>query len=249
VERTAGERRRDRIRVMDSQQSLDYASDYTLRFTLDAASTALVIIDMQYASACRTEGLGRLLQEQGRPEIGAERFDRIERVVLPNLIQLLGFFRSSNRPVIHVTLGSQHPQFLDIPRHLREFAKLRDNRVGSRSHEILDELKPVDGEMVFRKTTISAFASTGLESALRSVGITHLVLAGVSTNQCVDSTARDAVDRGWYGAIAEDCCASTTVAYHEAALTTFRRFYGRVVNAAEVIDELSGPDRPGRPAD
>lgn len=233
---------------MGAQQPLDYASDYTLRFTFDPVSTALVIVDMQYASASRTEGLGRLLLEQGRPEIGAERFDRIENVALPNLVQLLAFFRSTKRPVIHVTLGSQHPEFLDIPRHLREFAKLRDNRVGSRNHEILDELKPLAGEMVFRKTTISAFASTGLESALRSTGITHLVLAGVSTNQCVDSTARDAVDRGWYAAIAQDCCASTTLAYHDAALTTFRRFYGRVVDGAEVVDELSGPDRPVHPA-
>ena len=62
-----------------------------------------------------------------------------------------------------------------------------DNYEGSREHEIIDELKPVEGEWVVNKTSIGAFASTGLDHLLRSLGREQLYMTGVSTNMCVET--------------------------------------------------------------
>jgi biuret amidohydrolase len=217
---------------------LDYMVSYTQHFELTAARAALIIVDMQYASGSRTEGLGRRLAEEGREEYGRERFDNIERMV-PNLVRLLGFFREAELPVIYLAIGSQHPEFIDVPEHMRNLVQSTNNRVGSREHEVLDELKPRPGELVIRKATISAFSSTGIESTLHALGRDHLVFTGISTNMCVDTTARDAADRGFKCVLVEDCCAAAKQSYHDAALVTFQRLFGRVLSSSEVFQELT----------
>ena len=72
----------------------DYAGQFNPGFRLDARRVALVVVDMQYASGSRHEGLGRLLKDQGRDEQGRERFDRIEGFVVPTIQRLLEVFRS-----------------------------------------------------------------------------------------------------------------------------------------------------------
>ena len=98
----------------------DYAGQFNPGFRLDPARVALVVVDMQYASASRHEGLGRLLKDQGRPEQGAARFDRIESVVVPTIQRLLGFFRAHRLRIVHLTVGSELPDFSDLPPHMRQ---------------------------------------------------------------------------------------------------------------------------------
>jgi biuret amidohydrolase len=217
----------------------DYMNSYTQAVRLDRERAILILVDLQYASGCRTEGLGRKLTLEHHQEYGQERFDRIEQVVVPNLARLLAFFREQALPVLYLVIGSEHPEFLDVPRHMRKMVGETNNRVGTREHEILDELKPRPGELVVRKTTISAFTSTGIESILRALGRDCLLFSGISTNMCVDSTARDAADRGFECLLVEDCCGAAKLAYHDAALVTFQRLFGRVASSDEVIAELS----------
>ena len=75
----------------------DYAAQFNPGFALDPARVALVVVDMQYASGSRKEGLGRLLAEQGNEAQGAYRFDRIEGTVVPTISRLLEFFRARFR--------------------------------------------------------------------------------------------------------------------------------------------------------
>jgi biuret amidohydrolase len=217
---------------------LDYMNAYTQEFRLDAARAILLVIDMQYASGSRALGLGRRLTLENRVEFGRERFDNIESMV-PNLQRLLGFFRANMLPVLYVVIGSEHPDFLDVPEHMRALVKATNNRVGAREHEILDEVKPKPGELIIRKTTVSAFSSTGIEASLRAMGRDHLVFTGISTNMCVDSTARDAADRGFKCILVEDCCAAAKRTYHDAALLTFQRLFGKVASAEEVSGWLN----------
>ena len=226
----------------------DYAPQLTQEVRLDPARTVLIVVDMQYASGCRATGLGRNLTLEGREAYGTERFDRIERVVVPTLQRLLAFFRAHGLPVLYLVIGSTHPDFLDMPEHMRKLARATNNRVGAREHEILDELKPRPGELVLRKTTISAFTSTGLESTLRALGADCLVFGGISTNMCVDTTARDAADRGFKCVLVEDGCGAAKQVYHEAALVTFQRLFGRVASADEVMSELLEALARQRPA-
>ncbi|MFY8157971.1 MAG: cysteine hydrolase family protein, partial [Ilumatobacteraceae bacterium] len=83
------------------------------------------------------------------------------------------------------------------------------NFVGSREHEILDELKPLPGEHVLRKTTIGAFASTNIDSLLRALGCEQLYLTGVSTNMCVETTTRMAGNLGFDTYLVPDCCSTS----------------------------------------
>lgn len=218
---------------------MDYAPGLTREVRLDPARTALIVVDMQYATGSRTEGLGKKMTREGTEEYVRERFDRIEQVVVPNIQRLLAFFRQHRLHVIYLVIGSEHPDLLDMPLHMRKLARETNNRVGTRENEIIDELKPRPGELVLRKTTVSAFTSTGLEVTLHAMGIESLVFTGVSTNMCVDTTARDAADRGFGCLLVEDCCGAAKMAYHDAAIVTFQRLFGRVASLDEVVAELS----------
>jgi nicotinamidase-related amidase len=215
----------------------DYIRDYMSEPVIDAAGAALVIIDMQYATGSRQGALGRTLKAQGS-SVGDYRFARIEASVLPSIVKLRAHFHRLQRPVLHVTLGSALPDASDAPRHMRKLLASCSNHVGSREHEILDELKPVAGEHVLRKTTVGAFASTPIDSLLRSLRVDQLYMVGVSTNMCVETTAREAADRGYQVTLVEDACGTTFEDLHQVTMRNFQRLFGRVASTAETIAEL-----------
>ena len=217
---------------------MDYASQFNPGFDLDPARVALVVVDMQYASASRHEGLGRLLKDQGNEAQGAYRFDRIESVVVPAIQRLLAFFRSRGLRALYLTVGSELPDFSDLLPHMRGMAERVGNTRGRREHEILDQLAPAPGEPVINKTTMSAFHSSGFERLVRTWGVEQLAFAGVSTNSCVEGTARDAADRGFRCLLVEDGCGAASQRLHDAACENFQRLLGRVAASAVVVAEL-----------
>ena len=118
-----------------------YIDDFTRQFSLSPRDTALVIVDLQYASGSREHGLGKLLGAQGRLADAEYRVSRIEKLVVPNSRRLADAFRAAGAPVIYVTYGSRLADFSDAPIHLKDWMRAIDNRVGTREHEIVDELK------------------------------------------------------------------------------------------------------------
>ncbi len=90
-------------------------------------------------------------------------------------------------------------------------------------------LAPRPGEPVFRKERYSAFHRTRLRAWLESKGVTTVVLAGVMTHVCVDTTARDGISLGFDVIIAADACASKSAALHEASLQCLSHAVARVV--------------------
>ena len=94
------------------------------------------------------------------------------------------------------------------------------------------------GDPIVRKTSMGAFASTGLDHLLRSLEREHLFVTGVSTNMCVETTAREAADRGYAVTLVEDACAATHQDLHEGTLRNFSRFFGKVRSTDEVVDLL-----------
>ena len=225
---------------------VDYAAQFNPGFALEPERVALVVVDMQYASASRQDGLGRLLTEQGRAAQGAYRFDRIEGVVVPTIQRLLMFFRSHRRRIVYLTVGSELPDYSDLLPHMRGMAEMVGNTRGHREHEVLDALQPAPGEPVINKTTMSAFHSSGFERLLRSWGVEQLVFTGVSTNSCVEGTARDAADRGFRCLLVEDGCGAASQRLHDAACENFQRLLGRVAASADVTAELAAALAPAR---
>ena len=215
-----------------------YVDSFTRPFTLAPERTALVVVDMQYASGSREHGLGRLLASQGKLDSARERFDRIDQVIIPNTRRLLTTFRGLGAEVIYVTLGPAKPDYSDAPIHLRAWFEATGNHLGTKEHEIVAELAPEPGELVLRKTTIGAFASTEIESALRGLGISDIVVTGVSTNNCVGMTAMEAADRQFGVVLAADATGTCSEAMQNATLDTFRRLWGRVLTCDEIIAEL-----------
>ena len=217
----------------------DYSNDITAQFEIDPSEAALIVVDMQYATGSREAGLGKKLTQEGKLDaLAGERFERIEKVVTPNLKKMLAFFRENALRVIYLTIGSEMDDYSDSPPHMLGLFKATNNRKGQLEHEIIDELKPSLGEPVINKTTISAFTSTGIDSLLRSMNVRYALFAGVSTNMCVGTTARDAADRGYRCLLIEDCCGSAQNEYHRSEIVTFQRLFGRVDTSENVMNEI-----------
>ena len=217
----------------------DYIRAFTVERKPDPARSALVIIDMPDATGSRQGALGRRLKAQGSA-MADYRFERIERCVLPNARRLLDAWRGARRRVLFVTIGATLPDCSDAPPHMRKLFLELENYAGSREHEIIDELKPVRGEAVVNKTSNGAFATSGIDSVLRAWNCDQLYLLGVSTNMCVDTTAREAADRGYAVTLVEDACGTTQPMLHEAAMINFQRLFGRVRSTEQVLAELAG---------
>ena len=223
----------------------DYLSGLLPSFQLSPQHTALVVVDLQYASGSRSHGLGRRLEELGRAIEGDYRFTRIETTVVPNVQRLLSVARDTGTRVVYLTVGSELPDYSDLPRHMLGLAEWVGNTAGRREHEILDEVKPRQGELVLNKTTTSGFNSAPLDHALRAFGVQSVVIVGISTNSCVETTARDAADLGYETLVVEDACGAARQEYHEATLISLRRQFGRVASTDEVIGELTAAPAAG----
>lgn len=93
---------------------------------------------------------------------------------------------------------------------------------------------------VLDKTHYSAFRGTGLQGVLRAGGVGMVVIAGVMTHICVESTARDAFMRGFDVVVAHDACASKSQRLHEASLLTMSHAVARVHATARIVAALRG---------
>jgi nicotinamidase-related amidase len=197
---------------------------------LEPRSTALIVWDMQVG-------------------MGGHAFN-VETVV-PRIQELLTAARRSGVAV----LWSRHvmppvdvapaPVLRDFmrrqgvadPNELRPFMA-----AGSSDVELLPGLDPADGELVFEKSTRSAFVGTTVEGALRDLGIRSIVLAGVQTDQGIEVTARHAFALGFFPVVATDAVGSRTHEAHELGLTFLRAAQTDLADVAAItaIWELPG---------
>jgi nicotinamidase-related amidase len=218
------------------------------RFELEAGRTSLLIVDMQNLFAHPDHGFVAYLRER-YPEAFAYYMQRLRSLVIPNHLRLLGFFRKNRLRVIYVTVGPQLPDMTDmVPLSKGETIADRERArrygrwmfpAGTFEHQILEDIKPQPGELVINKTSFGAFNSTGIDQTLRNMGVEFLVITGVATHACVETTARDGADRGYRCLLVEDALASFTQELHDATLRAFATLFGRVATTDEVCAELS----------
>lgn len=192
----------------------------------DKEKTALVIIDMQYEGG----------------EDGYWRTYNWEATVA-NAKKVLDACRRREIPVVHVIVA-RDPSGV----HCHRF-DVRDDRgrpiysvKGTPKAEIVDELKPIDGEMIVEKQRFSAFYQTNLELTLQGLEAEHLIMMGIWTDSCFLTSAYDAFTRGYTISIVKDACTAGTEASHKTSMVDMANWiYGcSIFKADELVKALNG---------
>jgi nicotinamidase-related amidase len=215
-------------------------------FRLKPSQTALLVIDVQRYCADPSIGLAAVVAAN-HPSYASYAFPRLKEIVLPNIARLIAFFRERGLRIIFFTNGPEYPDGADIrtTRWLCDFDRQRRSGAvtifpkGSSGHAIMPEVAPKPDELVFNKRSTSAFVTTGIDHLLRVLGVSNVICTGLTTESCVESTARNAVDLGYGALMVEDACQTFEKAAHEWSLRNFARNFGRVADTNTVIHELS----------
>jgi ureidoacrylate peracid hydrolase len=202
---------------------------------IDPQHAALLIIDMQNYTARRDGGEYRALTEQQIKERFSLFFRVLEDTALPNLRRLQAACRRAGIEVLYTVIES-------LTRDGRDRSldyKISGFHVpkGSWDAQVLDALAPAADEILIPKTSSSPFVSTNMDYVLRNLGVRSLIIAGILTDQCIDSAARDACDLGYLVTIATDACATHSRERHEWSLRN-NRGYARQRTTAELVAEI-----------
>ena len=206
-------------------------------FTLPPGRTALVVIDMQ-RDFIEPGGFGATLGN----DVG-----RLEAIV-PTVARLLALFRGKGWPVIHTREGHK-PDLSDCPpaKRLRGDTTLRIGdespmgRIlvrGEPGNALVDACAALDGEIVIDKPGKGMFWNTDVHARLDRLGVTHLVFAGVTTEVCVQTSMREANDRGFECLLVTDATESYFPEFKAAAIAMMTA-QGAIVGWATPLSALS----------
>jgi nicotinamidase-related amidase len=202
-----------------------------------ARSTALMIIDVQYLDAHRDFGIGLRGQENGWSKELEYYFSQLEMIAIPNMQRLLKASRGAALPVVHVRVMNLAADSSDTSRRYKAFRFLTPP--GSKEAEFLEEVAPLQNEIVLNKTTSSVFVSTNADFMFRNMGIDTLIVAGVTTNSCVDSCVRGAGDLGFDVLLVGDACTTFTQELHDFTLSNLHGSFCSVRSTDQVIGDIA----------
>jgi nicotinamidase-related amidase len=210
--------------------------------TLDPTKAALIVVDVQ---RWFTEPEHPFAQVVERLVAGATDgyFERVRSTVLPNIKRLQEAFRSLGLPVIFLGVGCYLHDGQDLPNWIKDFDQLGMALLSRRvcppvndsSWQIDPSVAPLPGEVVLNKISSGAFASTSLDQMLHNLGVSSLVVCGLTTAICVTQTAREAADRSFRVIVVEDACTEMSPEMHQAALLAFAYSFGSVRATEEVM--------------
>ena len=195
---------------------------------IDKNNTALLVIDLQ--------------KGEYNPEIISKKphdkymWDRINNIVLPNGKKIIDKCRQNKVEVIYTVVESYTKDGRDrgIDYKISGIFCAKN----SKEAEVLDEIKPLDNEIIIPKTSSSVFNSTNIEYVLRNLSIQYLMIFGIVTDQCVETAVRDGCDKGFLITLIEDACATHTQERHDNSLIGVKG-YCRIRKTSEILEELT----------
>jgi nicotinamidase-related amidase len=209
---------------------------------LHPAHTALLVIDMQRD----------FLVPEGYAARAGLDIAPLREAIKP-VQSVLQAARNAGLLIVHTREGHL-PDLSDCPPYKLERSRNAGAEIGSagplgrllvrgeQGHDFIDELKPRSGEIVIDKPGYSAFAHTTLQAVLTTHGIDTLLITGITTEVCVSSTLRAAIDAGYRCFTVRDACASSDRALHDAALAMIDvegGIFGTVATSAQVVSRLT----------
>jgi ureidoacrylate peracid hydrolase len=204
--------------------------------SIDPKNTVLLVIDMQDGFLSTTGGFAQV--------VGPENLERNQRAIIPSVRELVRMCRAAGLPIlwsqqVHFPNDQTRKQRL-IPGHLDKRAIsvcLHGTDETRIVDDLIDDVSPEDH--VFEKHRASCFYNTTLETKLRMLGTRMVIISGINSNYCVDSTVRDAYFREVDIVLVKDCVSGTFQDLHDAFLKNFDIYFGESFTLEEMRALLS----------
>lgn len=207
-------------------------------YECDLEKTAFIIIDMQ-RDFCYKGGFGESLGNDVT----------LTMKIIPVVEKVLNVMREHKVMIIHTREGHD-PSLKDCPPNkLKRFPSIGQNgpmgRIlirGEYGHDIVDELKPLPNEVIIDKPGKGAFYNTNLLEVLTKNGITHLIFAGVTTHVCVQTTIREANDRGFDCLLLDDASAAFDINDHLNSLHMINQqngIFGWTTSSQKLLEAIN----------
>jgi ureidoacrylate peracid hydrolase len=189
-------------------------------------ATALVVVDMQNGF-CSDDGS---VNQIGLPAAA------LQPAIEP-CVRLVTAARAAKVPIIF-TRYVYRPDYTDggvmVHELIPDLAKGKCLRAGTWDAEVIDELAPVDDDYIVDKNRPSSFYATGLEPILKGLGVEDLVVCGVTTNCCVETTVRDASQRDYHTFVVGDAVAEYEQDRNDVALKSMGMLFAKIVDTDTV---------------
>jgi ureidoacrylate peracid hydrolase len=161
--------------------------------------------------------------------------------MVPNLIRLIDEGRRVGLTIVYIR--TTHSEWTDTPSWIYRSSQksgLNTCREGTWGAELYEGIFPLPSERVVIKHRYSAFINTDLNTVLKARGIQSVLVCGVATNVCVETTARDAYMFDYYVTMIDDCSAAYEPKLHMGTLENMRRHFGLVASSNEIIETWKG---------
>lgn len=193
-----------------------------LKSKVTPEQTALLIVDMQKDYCCE----GGIFHRTG--------YDvEIAKVLAIRLNLFLNQARKALKHIVHLKMTKI--AFLSSPAALEHYQRLGIERLYDPAYSDFYEVIPLEGDLVIPKYRHSGFVSTYLEHFLHIGGIKTLIITGLATNICVESTARDGFARDYHIVVPEDLTEGTSPEAKKWSLININSFFGEVVNSDDLL--------------
>ena len=206
---------------------------YELQRTLRPRMAALLVVDVQNDFVSPEGSAGK----RGEDVSAA-------LAMVPNLLRLINEARRVGLTVVYIR--TTHSEWTDTPSWIYRSSQksgLNTCREGTWGAEFYDGIAPLPSERVVIKHRYSAFINTDLNTVLKARNIQSVLVCGVATNVCVETTARDAYIYDYYVTMIDDCSAAYEAKLHLGTLENMQRHFGLVASSTEIIETWKGLEK------
>jgi ureidoacrylate peracid hydrolase len=201
-----------------------------LKDRCDPRYAALIVVDVQNDFVSPEGSAGK----RG-DDVGAAL------AMIPNLTRLIDQARKVGLTIVYIR--TTHSDWTDTPSWIYRTSQksgLSTCREGTWGAEFYDGIAPLPSERIVIKHRYSAFINTDLNTVLKARGIQSILVCGVATNVCVETTARDGYMYDYYVTMIDDCSAAYDAKLHMGTLENMRRHFGLVASADQIIETWNG---------